>query len=193
MTDPQPTPTILDHAREAVVLTGLAGLYHETGQHAIKHYGEIAAALIAAHEALKATDGAVAFVVAIFGGDYERGDWDGGDLQGLGVTTGVLVKVTVTEQCVPDGGCICEEYGFPTTCYRLNPALREATPGGHAMSDHATRTLTERVEALEETQARKFGEIASAIRLLARQVNRLSVDVTVSANMQYIVQRLDAW
>jgi hypothetical protein len=88
-------------------------------------YATIAAALIAAHECLKATDGAVAFVVAIFGGDYERGDWDGGDLQGLGVTTGVLVKVTVTEQCVPDGGCICEEYGFPTTCYRLNPALRE--------------------------------------------------------------------
>jgi len=89
-------------------------------------YATIAAALIAAHECLKATDGAVAFVEAIFGGDYERGDWDGGDLQSLGVTTGVLVKVAVTEPCVSDGGCVCEEYGFPTTCYRLNPALREA-------------------------------------------------------------------
>jgi hypothetical protein len=35
----------------------------------------------------------------IFGGRIDRCDWDGCELQDLGVKTGVLVKVMVTEAC----------------------------------------------------------------------------------------------
>lgn len=64
-----------------------------------------------------------AFVRELFA-DNERGDWDGADLQELGVRHRVLLEVPVTEPCVPsgeeyEGGCACAEFGFPTTCYRL--------------------------------------------------------------------------
>lgn len=70
---------------------------------------------------------ALAFVREIFAGGYERGDWDGADLQDLGVKTGVLKEVPVTEPCCADE-CHCAEYdNLPGTCYRFALSL---TPGG---------------------------------------------------------------
>jgi hypothetical protein len=56
MTDPQPTPTILDHAREAIRLNSLYWMrqWNKLQDHACEHYAEIAAALIAAHERIEA-------------------------------------------------------------------------------------------------------------------------------------------
>ena len=66
---------------------------------------------------------AAAFVRAIFN-DGERGRCGGGATQDLGVETGVLVPVHVTEPC--GEGCACEWYSnFPGTCYRVHPDLRD--------------------------------------------------------------------
>ena len=55
--DPQPTPSVLDHAREAVRLAAAytapgSGLvqWNDLCRHAFEHYAAIAAALIEAHE-----------------------------------------------------------------------------------------------------------------------------------------------
>src|SRR6185437_12473237 len=50
------------------------------------------------------------------------GNWDGGDLQDLGVKHGLLVPIEATEPC--GEACVCVEYDdFPQTCYRFGPAL----------------------------------------------------------------------
>jgi hypothetical protein len=71
--------------------------------------------------------GAVKLVAAIF--EDDRGDIDGGWLQGKATDLGVLVPVEVSGPCVdPElGACACAEYGdFPTTCYRINPEILRA-------------------------------------------------------------------
>lgn len=71
-----------------------------------------------------------AFAAALFLG--ERGDWDGGELQELGVKHGVLHEVPVTGPC--GEVCACAEYydedDAPWTCYRLAPELAALTPPG---------------------------------------------------------------
>jgi len=67
MTDSQPTPTILDHAREAVRLMADARKSSSfflnsrsvLDLHVMQHYADIAAALIAAHERITARDKAL--------------------------------------------------------------------------------------------------------------------------------------
>jgi len=72
---------------------------------------------------------ALAFVREIFGGEYERGDWEGADLQNLGVKTGVLRVVSVDEPC--GEACGCAGYGdFPMECYRLDVAAPRPAAGG---------------------------------------------------------------
>lgn len=52
------------------------------------------------------------------------GDVDGGWLQDKAEEIGVLIPVPVTEAC--SEGCPCSDYGFPTTCYRLEAMVRAA-------------------------------------------------------------------
>ena len=55
---------------------------------------------------------------------WEGGDFDGGDLQELAVSTGILIETEMTEAC--SSTCACAEVDdFPQTCYRLAPNLRE--------------------------------------------------------------------
>jgi len=58
------------------------------------------------------------------------------------------------------------------------------------MSDHATRTMLQRVEALE-TEAQKFADVAHALRLLAEHSVRPSV--YTEADIYNLIQRLNAW
>ena len=44
-------------------------------------------------------------------------NWDGGDIQELEVSCGLLVPVEVSESC----GDECNCYDFPVTCYRESP------------------------------------------------------------------------
>ena len=78
-----------------------------------------------------------AFARAIF--EAERGGWDGGDLQDLGVKTGVLVPEQRTESCGEQCACadFCGPDEAPWTCYRLHPSLLaaprpDAGEGGNA-------------------------------------------------------------
>ena len=51
-------------------------------------------------------------------------DIDGGTLQDIAEKHGVLLPHAVTERCGEH--CACAEYvDFPTTCYRMNPALEK--------------------------------------------------------------------
>lgn len=51
-------------------------------------------------------------------------DIDGGTLQDIAEKHGVLLPHAVTESC--GDHCACAEYAdFPTTCYRMNPALEK--------------------------------------------------------------------
>lgn len=44
-------------------------------------------------------------------------DWDGGDAQDAMEACGLLAPHNVAGPCHPEG-CVCSEFGFPTTCYR---------------------------------------------------------------------------
>lgn len=75
--------------------------------------------------------------------DGHPGDVDGGWLQDKAEELGVLVAVPVNEPCVDveAGNCVCAEYGFPTSCYRIEAmvqlALTEAETTGTSGRDES--------------------------------------------------------
>ncbi|MWK59858.1 hypothetical protein GO594_28070 [Pseudomonas otitidis] len=61
------------------------------------------------------------FAVEILRGALEGGDFDGGDIQEMGVRHGLLFPEHRTERCGEH--CECAEYGFPVECFRIARAL----------------------------------------------------------------------
>jgi len=91
MTEPQPTPTILDHAREAIRRVARYRLPGRTltqwnllCDHAFEHYAEIAAALLAAHDQ-RATELEAAYREGY--GDASDPAWCAKELRRAGVDT----------------------------------------------------------------------------------------------------------
>lgn len=65
--------------------------------------------------------GLAAFALELIDGAWEGGSFDGGDIQEAGVRHGVLTVEQRQESCGEH--CDCAEYGFPSECYRLTPAI----------------------------------------------------------------------
>lgn len=65
--------------------------------------------------------GLAAFALELIDGACEGGSFDGGDIQDAGVRHGLLAVEQRQESCGEH--CDCAEYGFPSECYRLTPAL----------------------------------------------------------------------
>lgn len=65
--------------------------------------------------------GLVSFALELIDGAWKGGSFDGGDIQEAGVRHGLLVVEQRKESCGEH--CDCAEYGFPSECYRLTPAL----------------------------------------------------------------------
>lgn len=61
------------------------------------------------------------FAVEILRGALEGGNFDGGDIQEMGVRHGLLFPEHRTERCGEH--CECAEYGFPVECFRIARAL----------------------------------------------------------------------
>ncbi|MBO2925964.1 hypothetical protein [Metapseudomonas otitidis] len=61
------------------------------------------------------------FAVEILRGALEGGNFDGGDIQEMGVRYGLLFPEHRTERC--GEYCECAEYGFPVECFRIARAL----------------------------------------------------------------------
>lgn len=61
------------------------------------------------------------FAVEILRGALEGGNFDGGDIQEMGVRHGLLFPEHRTERC--GEYCECAEYGFPVECFRIARAL----------------------------------------------------------------------
>jgi hypothetical protein len=71
-----------------------------------------------------------AFALELIYGAWEGGSFDGGDIQEAGVRHGLLTVEQRQESCGEH--CDCAEYGFPSECYRLTPAIaahRQAQQG----------------------------------------------------------------
>ncbi|MDV3443623.1 hypothetical protein R0G64_29850 [Pseudomonas otitidis] len=62
------------------------------------------------------------FAVEILRGALEGGNFDGGDIQEMGVRHGLLFPEQRTEPCC-ESGCNCAEFGFPAECFRIARAL----------------------------------------------------------------------
>lgn len=65
--------------------------------------------------------GVLEFAVEILRGALEGGNFDGGDIQEMGVRHGLLFPEHRTERCGEH--CECAEYGFPVECFRIARAL----------------------------------------------------------------------
>lgn len=61
------------------------------------------------------------FAVEILRGALEGGNFDGGDIQEMGVRHGLLFPEHRKERC--GEYCECAEYGFPVECFRIARAL----------------------------------------------------------------------
>jgi hypothetical protein len=67
----------------------------------------------------------VAFAREVIRAGWDYGGMDGGEIQDAAEKHGLLVPTQVTEPCSKEG-CSCEEFDFPTTCYRFAPLLKDA-------------------------------------------------------------------
>lgn len=73
--------------------------------------------LDAAPPAAQDVSGLAAFAIDLIDGALQGGNFDGGEIQALGVKHGLLRVEHRTESCGEH--CACAEFGFPSECYRL--------------------------------------------------------------------------
>lgn len=77
--------------------------------------------LYAAQPAAQDVSGLAAFAIDLIDGALQGGNFDGGEIQALGVKHGLLQVEHRTESCGEH--CACAEFGFPSECYRLAKSI----------------------------------------------------------------------